>query len=37
LFEELIRRMPEVRLDGEVKRLRSYFLSGITHMPVAFG
>jgi len=37
LFEELIQRMPEVRLDGKIKRLRSYFLSGITHMPVAFG
>jgi cytochrome P450 len=36
LFEELLARMPDLHLAGDVKRLRSYFLSGITEMPVEF-
>jgi cholest-4-en-3-one 26-monooxygenase len=36
MFEELLRRMPDVELDGEPKRLRSNFLNGIKSMPVRF-
>lgn len=36
MFEELLRRMPAVELEGEPKRLRSNFLNGITSMPVRF-
>jgi len=37
MFEELLRRLPDVELAGPVTRLRSYFLSGFTSMPVRFG
>jgi len=36
LFEELLRRLPDVEVAGPVTRLRSYFLNGITTMPVRF-
>lgn len=36
LFEELRRRLPDVEVAGPVTRLRSYFLNGITRMPVRF-
>jgi cholest-4-en-3-one 26-monooxygenase len=36
MFEELLRRLPDIELDGRVERLRSDFLSGIKHMPVRF-
>ncbi len=36
MFEELLRRLPDIELDGPVERLRSVFLSGIKHMPVRF-
>jgi len=36
VFEELLRRMPDVELAGPTKRMRSYFLSGLTRMPVRF-
>ena len=35
-FEELARRTPDIRLDGEVQRLRMNLVDGIKHMPVAF-
>jgi cholest-4-en-3-one 26-monooxygenase len=36
MFEEILRRMPAMELDGEPKRLRSNFLNGIKTMPVRF-
>lgn len=36
VFEELLRRMPDVELAGPTARIRSYFLSGLTTMPVRF-
>jgi cholest-4-en-3-one 26-monooxygenase len=37
LLGALTERMPGIRLDGEVSRLRSNFINGIKHMPVRFG
>jgi cytochrome P450 len=36
MFEELLSRIPEMSLDGDVDRLRSNFINGIKHMPVKF-
>jgi cholest-4-en-3-one 26-monooxygenase len=36
MFEELLRRLPDMQLGGPVARLRSNFINGIKHMPVAF-
>ncbi len=36
MFEELMRRLPDIRPAGPVSRLRSNFISGIKHMPVEF-
>ena len=36
LFEELIKRIPDVEIDGEVRRLRSNFINGIKEMPIRF-
>ena len=36
MFEELLRRLPDIELAGPVERLRSYFISGIKAMPVRF-
>src|SRR5262245_1889347 len=36
MFEELLRRLPDLELDGRVERLRSNFINGIKHMPVRF-
>lgn len=36
MFEELLRRLPDMELAGPVRRLRSNFLSGIKAMPVQF-
>jgi len=36
LFEEVLARMPDVELDGEIARLRSHFIDGIKRMPVRF-
>ena len=36
MFEELLRRLPDIELNGPVSRLRSYFINGIKHMPVKF-
>ncbi len=36
LFEELLRRLPDMAPAGPVQRLRSNFISGIKHMPVRF-
>jgi cholest-4-en-3-one 26-monooxygenase len=36
MFEEVLRRLPDMELAGQVERLRSNFINGIKHMPVAF-
>jgi cholest-4-en-3-one 26-monooxygenase len=36
MFEELLRRLPDIELDGPVARLRSNFINGIKRMPVRF-
>ncbi len=36
LFEQLAARTPDMRVVGEVERLRSNFIGGIKHIPVAF-
>ncbi len=36
MFEELIRRMPDIELAGPVRRLRSNFINGYKSIPVRF-
>ncbi len=36
IFEEIIRRIRNPRLDGDISWLRSNFISGIKAMPIAF-
>ncbi|MDH3753888.1 MAG: cytochrome P450 [Acidimicrobiia bacterium] len=36
IFDEIIRRMPDMELAGEPSRLRSNFLAGIKHLPVTY-
>ncbi len=36
IFREVATRMADLRLDGDVERLRSNFIGGIKHVPVAF-
>ena len=36
MFDRLLDRIPDIRLDGEVKRLQSNFINGTKHIPVAF-
>jgi cholest-4-en-3-one 26-monooxygenase len=36
MFEHLLDRLPDIRLDGEVQRLQSQFINGVKHLPVAF-
>jgi cholest-4-en-3-one 26-monooxygenase len=36
LFEELLRRLPDIALDGPPRRLRSNFVAGVKAMPVRF-
>jgi cholest-4-en-3-one 26-monooxygenase len=36
IFEEILRRMPDIALDGPVRRLRSNFINGVKSMPVRF-
>ena len=35
MFEELIRRQPRIEQSGPVQRLRSNFINGIKHLPIA--
>ena len=37
MFEELLRRLPDIELAGPVERLRSTFIGGIKHVPVRYG
>ncbi len=36
MFERLLERIPDLRLDGPVERLQSNFINGVKHIPVAF-
>jgi cytochrome P450 len=36
IFTEIVNRMPDMELEGEVEYLRSNFIGGIKHMPVRF-
>src|SRR5207244_1106128 len=36
LFQELLRRLPDVDVSGPVRRLRSHFLNGVKDTPVNF-
>lgn len=36
MFEEILRRMPEMEMAGPAQRLRSNFINGIKHLPVSF-
>jgi len=36
MFDRLLDRIPDIRLDGEVQRLLSNFINGTKHIPVAF-
>jgi cholest-4-en-3-one 26-monooxygenase len=36
MFDRLLDRLPDIRLDGDVQRLRSNFINGVKHLPVAF-
>ena len=36
MFEELLRRLPDLELAGPVRRLRSNFINGFKELPVQF-
>ncbi len=36
IFDELLRRIPDMELAGEPSRLRSNFINGLKHLPVTF-
>jgi cytochrome P450 len=36
MFEELLRRLPDMALAGPVRRLRSNFINGLKEIPVEF-
>jgi cholest-4-en-3-one 26-monooxygenase len=36
IFREILERIPDMRLAGEVEMLRSNFIGGVKHMPVTF-
>ncbi len=36
MFDRVLDRIPDIRLDGEVQRLQSNFINGTKHIPVAF-
>ena len=36
MFRELLRRVPDIRANGEPDRLRSSFINGIKHLPCTF-
>ncbi|HTT87875.1 MAG TPA: cytochrome P450 [Acidimicrobiales bacterium] len=36
MYQHLLDRLPDIRLDGEVQRLQSSFINGVKHIPVAF-
>jgi cholest-4-en-3-one 26-monooxygenase len=36
MFEEIVKRLPDIRQAGDVSLLRSYFINGVKHIPVEF-
>ena len=36
MFEEITKRLPDIRLAGEVSLLHSFFVNGFRHIPVTF-
>ena len=36
MIEQVMRRMPDLELAGQLERLRSNFVAGIKHMPMRF-
>jgi cytochrome P450 len=36
MFEELLRRLPDVTVAGPIERLRANHINGIKHLPVRF-
>jgi cholest-4-en-3-one 26-monooxygenase len=36
MYEHLLDRVPDIRQDGEARRLQSQFINGVKHLPVAF-
>ena len=36
MFEEVLRRLPDIEVSGPVARLRSNFINGLKHIPVSF-
>ena len=34
MFDRLLDRVPDIRQDGDVQRLRSNFINGVKHIPV---
>ena len=36
MFEEILRRLPDIELAGDVRTLRSHFINGIKSIPVCF-
>jgi cholest-4-en-3-one 26-monooxygenase len=36
MFDEVLRRLPDIQLNGEPERLRSHFINGLKHLPVKF-
>jgi len=36
MFDRPLSRLPDIHLDGDVQRLRSNFINGTKHLPVAF-
>ncbi len=36
MFEELLQRLPDIKLAGEIRTLRSHFIDGIKSIPVKF-
>ena len=36
MFDELLRRMPDLRPAGPAQRLRSSQINGVKHLPVEF-
>jgi hypothetical protein len=36
MMQQVVERLPDLELDGEVRRLRSDFVNGIKAMPVRY-
>ena len=36
MFAEILRRLDQIEIAGEVQYLRSHFIDGVKHLPVKF-